>query len=107
MKNYIIYSILGDIIDKHIENASRGIRFINSRYKELFRIKDGDSITITEPSGVQYDRKCRYVGEYHTQVGQNLFHICEFAERMEHNGNKYMPTEDAPSKVKKPKAMER
>ena len=105
--NLYCYCYVKDYLDKHIEKASRGIRFINSRYKELFRIKDGDSITITEPSGMKYDRKCRYIDEYHTQVGQNLFHICEFAERMEHNGNKYMPTEDAPSKVKKPTAMER
>lgn len=107
--NYNLYChcYVKDYLDKHIRSASRGIRFINGRYKELFRIKDGDSITIKEPTGMKYDRKCRYIDEYHTQVGNNLFHICEFAEIMEQNGNKYMPTEEAPAKIKKSKAMER
>ena len=35
------------------------------------------------------------IDEYHTEVGSNLYHICEFAERMERNGHAYEPkTED-------------
>lgn len=71
------------------------IRFIDSDYHELFRIKDGEYITVTTPNGVT-ERKCKYIDEYHTQIGYNTFHICEFAEIMERGGNTYRP-KDAPS----------
>lgn len=67
------------------------IRFIDSRYKELFRIPDGGHITITLDSGEQLIRKCEFHGECHVNVGNNLYHICQFAERMEQNGNTYEP----------------
>ena len=31
------------------------------------------------------------IDEYHTQIGYNVFHICQFAEIMECNGASYMP----------------
>ena len=31
------------------------------------------------------------IDEYHTEVGSNLYHICEFAERMQKNGATYEP----------------
>jgi len=34
-----------------------------------------------------------YIDNYHTEVGRNLFHICEFAERMEQGGCTYAPME--------------
>ena len=37
------------------------------------------------------DRTCRYIDDYHLEVGSNLYHICEFAERMEQNGNTVIP----------------
>lgn len=37
------------------------------------------------------DRTCRYIDDYHLEVGNNLYHICEFAERMEQNGNAVIP----------------
>lgn len=71
------------------------IRFIDSGYNELFRIKDGEYITVTTPNGVT-ERKCKYIDEYHTQIGYNTFHICEFAELMERGGSTYRP-KDTPS----------
>jgi hypothetical protein len=65
------------------------IQFINSDYKELFRIPDGGYITITRDDGEQLIRKCTYHGECHVDVGSNTYHICEFAERMERNGSTY------------------
>ena len=56
------------------------IRFIDSRYNELFRIKDGESITVKFSDGSMSDRKCTYIDDYHTKIGYNVFHICEFAE---------------------------
>ena len=67
------------------------IRFINSDYKTLFHLPDGGRIRITYPDGKQVDRVCRFCDEYHTEVGSYLYHICEFAERMEQIGAKYAP----------------
>ena len=59
------------------------IRFIDSHYNELFRIKDGESITVKFSDGSVSDRKCTYIDDYHTKIGHNVFHICEFAERIQ------------------------
>ena len=67
------------------------IRFIDSRYNELFRIPDGGYITITREDGEQLVRGCKYHGECHVDVGINTYHICEFAEKMEHIGSRYEP----------------
>lgn len=78
-------------LDRHISQAEKGIRFIDPHYKELFRIPDGDKIRITLNNGEPLDRECRYIDEYHLEVGNNLYHICEFAERMEQAGNTVIP----------------
>lgn len=46
---------------------------------------------------------------YHTEVGSNLYHICEFAERMQKNGATYepKPAEQTPQKTPKHKDLER
>ena len=67
------------------------IRFIDSHYNELFRIKDGESITVKFSDGSVSDRKCTYIDDYHTKIGHNVFHICEFAELMERGGSTYRP----------------
>lgn len=70
------------------------IRFIDIDYNELFRIPDGGIIKITFKDGSVTDRKCTYIDDYHTQIGYNTFHICEFAEVMERSGSTYEPTTD-------------
>lgn len=82
-----------NLLDKHIEKAQRGIRFIDSQYNELFRIPDGKQIIVTDAVGEKHDFVCRYIDNYHAEVGRNLFHICEFAERMERIGGAYSPKE--------------
>ena len=67
------------------------IRFIDSSYNTLFHLQDGGRIRITRPNGEQIERVCRFLDECHTQVGNNVYHICEFAERMEGIGAKYTP----------------
>ena len=67
------------------------IRFIDSHYNELFRIKDGESIMVKFSDGSVSDRKCTYIDDYHTKIGHNVFHICEFAELMERGGSTYRP----------------
>ena len=89
--NLYCYCYRKDWLDHHLERARRGIRFINPHYKELFRIPDGDHIRITYPDGSYKDRTCRYIDDSHVEVDDNLYHICEFAEIMEGNGNKVIP----------------
>lgn len=75
-------------------NNLKTIKFIDSDYRELFTILDGESILITYPPtdgrGV-ISRKCNYAGECHVRVGNEIYHICEFAEKMEQLGAKYEP----------------
>lgn len=87
-------------LDRHMENARQGIRFIDPSYKELFRIPDGGKIVITSSWNEKSERTCRFIDEYHTEVGSNLYHICEFAEFMEKNGAKYEPKQPDMQKKK-------
>lgn len=89
------YCYRRDWLEQHMEDARRGIRFINPHYQELFRIPDGDQIRLIKPDGEKLDRTARYIDDYHVEIGggfgSNLYHICEFAERMEHLGNEVIP----------------
>ena len=73
------------------------IRFIDSNYKELFRIPDGGKINITLNDGEQLTRQCKYIDDYHFQLSEidsnygNVYHICQFAEIMQRNGNTVIP----------------
>lgn len=85
--NLYCYCYRKDWLDSHLEKAEKGVRFITPHYKEIFRIPDGDKVRITTVDSEKLDRTCRYIDEYHVEVGNNLYHICEFAERMEQAGN--------------------
>ena len=78
-----------------MEQAEKGIRFITPHYTELFRIADGDQIRIITKTREKQDRTARYIDDYHVEIGSsfgcNLYHICEFAERMEHQGSLVLP----------------
>lgn len=67
------------------------IRFIDSHYNTLFTIQDGESIEISYPDRDTVERVCEFIDEYHTKVGVNVFHICEFAEKMEAINATYCP----------------
>ena len=67
----------------------KDIRFIDSHYKDLFRISDGGCIQIHYPDETVV-KPCKFIDEYHIQIGTNVFHICQFAEIMERNGASYM-----------------
>lgn len=71
------------------------IRFIDPHYKTLFHLPDGGNIIVTYDDGTQHERQCHFIDEYHTKIGSNDYHICEFAERMQQAGNTYAPKEPA------------
>lgn len=89
--NFYCWCFEAKWLDRHLKQAEKGIRFITSDYKELFRIPDGDKIRITQPDGTHIDRTCRYIDECHLEVGSGLYHICQLAELMERNGNTAIP----------------
>ena len=89
--NLYCYCYIKDWLDKHIRSAEKGIRFITPEYKEKFRISDGEKIRITFSDGEVKDRVCRYIDDNHVEVGDDLYHICEFAERMEQCGATFIP----------------
>ena len=94
--NVEIHCYVKEWLDRHIKNAEKGIRFIDSRYKELFRIPDGGKIIVTTAWGEKMEHVCRFIDECHTEIGSgwdNLYHICQFAEFMERNGSVYEPVE--------------
>ena len=90
-KRLLMYCYRRDWLDDHMKKAERGIRFIDPHYREKFRIPDGDKVQIRRYDGAIIEQVCRYIDDYHVQVGKNLYHICEFAEIMERNGNSVIP----------------
>lgn len=82
--NLYCYCYRRDWLDQHLKDAEKGIRFIDSHYKELFRIPDGGKVKIHHSWNEDQIRTCRYIDDYHVEIGSNLYHICEFAERMEY-----------------------
>ena len=69
----------------------KNIRFINSEYETLFSIPDGSNIVLNYGDGSSKVLPCAYIDDYHTQIGYSVFHICEFAEKMEAAGIRYTP----------------
>ncbi len=77
------------------KRPKQGIRFITPGYKELFRIPDGDHIRIFTGGGETRDRTCRVIDETHFETSGGyssaLYHICEFAERLEQTHGSVIP----------------
>ncbi len=92
--NLYCYCYQKQWLDRHLKEAERGIRFITSNYDNLFWLKDGGTIQITWPDGIREEKTCRYIDSTHLEVGTgplNIYHICEFAERMEGGNAKVEP----------------
>lgn len=89
--NVYIYVYVADWLDKHLLEAERGVRFIDPHYKELFRMPDGGQVRLTYCDGKSVVRTCRYIDDYHAEIGSSLYHICEFAEMCEQSGIKVEP----------------
>ena len=73
------------------EDRKRDCRFIDTHYNLLFTVRDGGSIVLTDMDGTRRALACTYIDDYHIKVGSNVFHICEFAERMHERGTVYQP----------------
>lgn len=91
--NFYIYCYVREQLDNHMAEAQRGIRFVTSGYRDLFRLADGNQIRIISPDGKHKDHTCRYISETHMTCGwdDRLHHIHDFAEEMERAGNTVVP----------------
>ena len=67
------------------------IKFIDSRYNELFKIPDGSQILITYENGEKRRATCKYIDDYHTEIDGRCYHICQWAELIEQNGRACVP----------------
>lgn len=91
--NYHVYVFCyrKDWLEQHMEKARKGIRFIDWQYQEKFRLEDGGKIRITTTDGKVKERVCRFIDDYHVEVGSYLYHICEFGENTETAGSTVEP----------------
>ncbi|MBO4898617.1 MAG: hypothetical protein J5590_10005 [Clostridia bacterium] len=69
------------------------IRFIDSNYNDLFKIPDGGYVSVKYPNGNTDKLQCRFIDDYHAEIGGDVYHICQWAEMMEKIGITYSPAE--------------
>ena len=71
------------------------IRFVDVYSNTLFHVPDGGSIKVHSAWDHQ-DRvlPCKYIDPYHVEISGNCYHISQFAELMERNGNRYVPVSE-------------
>lgn len=105
--NLYCYCYVKEWLDNHIAKARRGIRFITPNYDEKFRIPDGGNILMRLSSGTTSLRTCRYIDDCHLEVGNSVYHICEFAEHCERNGHAVEPADKTINQPKRNKPFER
>jgi hypothetical protein len=72
------------------------IHFIDSHYKELFAIKDGEEIVLERRDGAVVQLRCRFIDEHHFEADRFVYHIYQIAEIMEKNGTRYRPASGQP-----------
>lgn len=73
------------------EEGKREIRFIDAKYNTYFSVPDGANIILNTFEGEQRILPCEYIDDYHAQIGNAVYHICQFAENMERAGAIYAP----------------
>ncbi len=86
-----VYAYRRDLLDQHMKQAEKGIRFITPDGKEKFRVADGDMVRITTSEGASLDRMARYIDDCHAEIGGSFYHICEFAEWVKESNSKVIP----------------
>jgi len=84
-------NIMGVIAFPEPDKSKRRIRFIDAEYNMLFYVPDGASIVMTRMDGSSVIRPCTYIDDCHTLIGNEVYHICEFAEAAQRTGTVYEP----------------
>ena len=86
-----IYPYRRDLLDRHMKQAERGIRFITPDGKEKFRVADGDMVRIITSEGASLDCMTRYIDDCHVEIDGSFYYVREFAEWMRERSSKVIP----------------
>ena len=86
-----VYCYTRPMLDTHLYNAGRGVRFVDSGYRELFRVPDGEPVRIVYAGGQIGEYVVRYVDDYHVELNGDCFHIHELAGILERGGSRAEP----------------
>ena len=86
-----IYPYRRDLLDQHMKQAEKGIRFITPDGKEKFRVADGDMVRIITSEGANLDCMTRYIDDCHVEIDGSFYHVREFAEWMRERSSKVIP----------------
>lgn len=93
--NLYAYCYVKAHLERHLERASQGIRFVTPENGDLFTIQNTDEIRITTSDGKTLDRTCRFIDETHFEIdyalNDQVFHICQFAELTQRAGSTVIP----------------
>jgi hypothetical protein len=104
--NLYCYAYYRPWLEQHMEKAKAGIRFITPDYEEKFRLPDGGRIRVTDAEGKTRETTCRYLDDYHMETaGGNIFHIAEYAERLQLLGITVEPISPVIEQSKQRKAV--
>lgn len=93
--DFYVFAYDKHLLDRHMKKAAKDIKFIRSDYSLRFKLEDGDKIMIKYSDGESKTQECRYIDEYHTQIGGSIYHICQFAELIERNRATVIPYRDS------------
>ena len=97
------YCYRKDMLDAHMRQAERGISFLDEHYEERFRLPDGGRMRVTYANDDRQDFVCRYVDDYHFEMGtgsDTCCHINQFAEKMAQCGCLVEPLDKMPEQKK-------
>ena len=86
-----IYPYRRDLLDQHMKQAEKGIRFITPDGKEKFRVADGDMVRIITSEGANLDCMTRYIDDCHVEIDGSFYYVREFAEWMRERSSKVIP----------------
>ena len=90
-----VYAYRRDLLDQHMKQAEKGIRFLTTSGRLKFRIPDGESIQITTSGAGTRINTVRYVDNSHllivTRYDSYLYHIKEFPEWLGRHNGKVIP----------------
>ena len=89
--NLYCYCYSKKYLNEHLRDAKKGISFIDTEFNEKFRIKDGEKIRITDSNGKTEEHSCRYIDDYHVEIGFDVFHTRDFAQKLKDSGSKCEP----------------
>lgn len=104
-QNFYLYCFDRNTLEQHLENSRRGIRFVDIKGNELFRLPDGGYSIAHYPKGMAAVHHYRYFDETHVEDNGMLLPILELAKRNEQDGITLQPAQlakhpESPQKAK-------